>query len=122
MHDATVLLAALGAAIVGGIFYAFSSFVMQALSRIPPGQGIAAMNAINVVVVNPSFMLAFAGTALLCVLLAAGALFRWEETRAGLRADVDGLESHAGRCGAGVGGAVHRRGRVEVRNARPAFP
>jgi uncharacterized membrane protein len=60
---------ALGSAIVGGMFYAFSSFVMKALARIPPEQGVAAMNAINIVVINSSFMIVFAGTALVSVAL-----------------------------------------------------
>jgi uncharacterized membrane protein len=68
---------AIGSAIVGGMFYAFSSFVMPALARIPPEQGVAAMRSINLVVITPSFMLAFAGTAVLCVVVAAGAYAWW---------------------------------------------
>jgi hypothetical protein len=45
---ALAFLAAIGCRIVGGIFYGFSSFVMQALARIAPEQGVAAMNSINV--------------------------------------------------------------------------
>lgn len=33
--------AAIGAGLTAGIFYAFSTFVMAALGRIPPEQGIA---------------------------------------------------------------------------------
>ena len=69
--------AALGSGIVGGIFYGFSSFVMAALGRLPSEQGAAAMKAINVTVINPVFMAAFLGTALLCLVLAAGSLFWW---------------------------------------------
>ena len=36
------LVTALGCGLVGGIFFAFSSFVMRALTRLPPAQGIAA--------------------------------------------------------------------------------
>ena len=53
---------AIGAALVAGIFYAFSTFVMQALGRLAPREGIAAMQSINVVVINPLFFLAFFGT------------------------------------------------------------
>lgn len=63
--------AAMGSGIVAGIFYGFSSFIMRALGRLPPDQGAAAMKAINVAVINPVFMLAFMGTALVC-LAAAG--------------------------------------------------
>ncbi|MGE0665011.1 MAG: DUF1772 domain-containing protein [Sphingomonadales bacterium] len=68
--------AALGCGIVGGIFYAFSSFVMRALGRLPPDQGAAAMKSINVAVINPVFMAAFMGTALVCLVLAGLALPR----------------------------------------------
>ena len=61
-----------GAILVAGVFFAFSTFVMGALGRLPPEQGIAAMQSINVVVLNPWFFGAFFGTALgsiaLCVL------------------------------------------------------
>jgi len=57
--------ALLGSALVGGVFFAFSSFVMKALARVPSSEGIAAMQSINVVVINPSFLGAFMGTAVL---------------------------------------------------------
>ncbi len=57
--------AVLGTAIVGGAFFAFSSFIMKALARVPSAEGIAAMQSINIVVINPSFLGAFMGTALL---------------------------------------------------------
>lgn len=43
--------AALGSGLVAGIFFAFSNFVMKALARVPPAQGIGAMQSINVAVV-----------------------------------------------------------------------
>jgi uncharacterized membrane protein len=72
-----VFLSALGSGLVGGIFFAFSTFVMGALARLPAPQGIAAMQSINIVVINPVFMAAFMGTAVLCVIVAVGALFGW---------------------------------------------
>lgn len=66
--------AAMGSGIVGGIFYGFSSFIMRALGRLPPEQGAAAMNAINIAVINPLFMAAFMGTALVCLVLAGVSL------------------------------------------------
>jgi uncharacterized membrane protein len=74
-----VCIAAMGSGIVGGIFYGFSSFVMKALGRIAPEQGVAAMNSISVVVINPSFMLPFMGTTLICVALAAGSYLWWDQ-------------------------------------------
>lgn len=65
---------AIGAALVAGIFYAFSTFVMQALGRLAPREGIAAMQSINVVVINPLFFLAFFGTGVLCVATIAASL------------------------------------------------
>ncbi len=64
--------ALLGSALVGGIFFAFSSFIMKALERVPSAEGIGAMQSINVVVLNPSFLGEFMGTAV--VSLAAGGL------------------------------------------------
>ena len=69
--------AAIGSAVVGGIFYAFSSFVMAALGSLPSTQGAGAMKAINVTVINPVFMLAFMGTAVLGLVLAGVSLIWW---------------------------------------------
>lgn len=73
------IIAATGAGLTAGIFYAFSTFVMAGLARIPPEQGIAAMNSINVTVINPWFMAVFLGTPLLCAILIIMALFKWSE-------------------------------------------
>ncbi|MGH7315845.1 MAG: DUF1772 domain-containing protein [Candidatus Rokuibacteriota bacterium] len=73
------LCAALGCGVVAGIFFAFSAFVMKALSRLPPGEGIAAMQSINVAVLNPWFMVAFFGTAVACVLASISSLLRWHQ-------------------------------------------
>jgi uncharacterized membrane protein len=67
----TALAALLGAALVGGIFFAFSSFIMRALDRIPPSEAIRTMQAINVTVIHPAVMGLFLGTAALSVALAA---------------------------------------------------
>ncbi len=60
-------MALLGSALVGGIFFAFSSFVMKALARVPSAEGISAMQSINVVVLNPSFLGPYVGTAVVSV-------------------------------------------------------
>ncbi|MCL1633401.1 DUF1772 domain-containing protein [Luteimonas sp. SX5] len=78
-----ILLAALGCGTVGGIFFAFSNFVMRALARLPPPQGIAAMQAINVTVLNPLFLGVFVGTALLSAGLAGYGMFRWVQPGSG---------------------------------------
>ncbi len=70
--------AAIGCGLVAGIFFAFSSFVMTALGRLPSDHGIAAMNSINVTVINPVFFTAFFGTALVCLIVAAASWLWWD--------------------------------------------
>jgi uncharacterized membrane protein len=72
-----IILAAVGSGVMGGLFFAFSTSVMPALGRIAPGGGIAAMQAVNVVIQNPVFFIAFFGPALLSLVLAAAALLGW---------------------------------------------
>lgn len=57
-------------ALVGGIFFAFSSFVMPALGRIPAAEGIRAMQRINIDVYHWTFMSAFLGTPIVCIVTA----------------------------------------------------
>ncbi len=66
-----------GAILVAGIFFAFSTFVMDALGRLLPEQGIAAMQSINVVVLNPWFFGAFFGTALGSIALCVLGILNW---------------------------------------------
>ena len=73
------LLAALGCAMMAGVFFAFSAFVMKALARLPAELGIGAMQAINVAAVTFAFMAALFGTAVGCGALAVWALFAWDE-------------------------------------------
>ena len=68
------IVAVLGSGIVAGIFFAFSTFIMQALGRVAPAAGIAAMQQINITVINPLFFAAFFGTALIAILLVVLAL------------------------------------------------
>ena len=76
---ALTIVSALGSGLVAGVFFAFSTFVMGALGRLAPGQGIAAMQSINVVVINPWFFAAFFGTAVGCLVLAVFGLFNWSQ-------------------------------------------
>lgn len=73
------LLAAVGCGLIAGVFFAFSSFVMKALARLPDRDGIAAMQSINVVVLKSWFMAAIMGTAAVCVLALIYALIRLHE-------------------------------------------
>ena len=53
---------ALASGLVGGVLYAFSSFVMAGLRQLPTAQGMAAMQSINVTAVRPGLMVPFIGT------------------------------------------------------------
>ncbi len=72
-----VLAALLGSALIAGVFFAFSSFIMKALSRVPAPEGIAAMQSINRVVLNPTFLGAFLGTAVISGIVVALAIEGW---------------------------------------------
>jgi uncharacterized membrane protein len=76
---ALTLFSALGCGLMAGFFFAFSACVMNALARLPAAQGIAAMQSINVVVINPLFMTGFLGTAAACAILAVSSLLRRHE-------------------------------------------
>ena len=71
--------AALGCGLIAGVFFAFSSFVMNALAQQPPAQGIATMQSINITVINPWFMGVFIGTAAACIFLFASSLLKWHQ-------------------------------------------
>src|ERR687896_1671710 len=76
---ALTFVTALGCGLSAGALFAFSSFVMKALARLQPAQGVAAMQAINVAAVTPAFMATLFGTAVACGALAVSALFAWDE-------------------------------------------
>ena len=75
------LLVCLGAGIVGGVFFAFSTFVMKALADGPAPHGIATMQRINVSVLGPLFLGVFVGTAVLAGICVVAGFFPWGETK-----------------------------------------
>ena len=75
---------ALGCGLLAGLYFAFSAFVMTALGRIDQAAGIAAMNAINSVIVQSLFLPLFMGSTLTCLALAILAPFRWDEPGAAM--------------------------------------
>jgi uncharacterized membrane protein len=79
LAPALAFAAALGAGLIAGVFYAFSTFVMKALSRQPHPEGMAAMQTINVIVINPMFLGVFLGTTGSCAAAVFVALLRWNE-------------------------------------------
>jgi uncharacterized membrane protein len=80
---ALTVITALGCGLNAGVFFAFSSFVMQALARLPQREGVAAMQAVNVTAVTPVFMTALFGTALACIAVLVAALANLDESFAG---------------------------------------
>ncbi|MGH8846302.1 MAG: DUF1772 domain-containing protein [Polaromonas sp.] len=84
MLSTLALLACIGAGTVGGVFFAFSTFVMQALAQLPAGQGVAAMQRINVVVLNRLFLGMFMGTAVLAAACVAASFLPWNAPRSPL--------------------------------------
>src|SRR6202022_1471444 len=76
--------ATLGCGVIAGVFFAFSTFVMPALARLPPTQGLAAMQSINVPALNRWFMGALFGTGGICLWLAVPSLRSWADPGAGL--------------------------------------
>ena len=75
------ILVCLGAGLVGGVFLAFSAFVMKALAQLPAAQGVAAMQRINVVVLNPVFLGLFVGTAVLAGICVLAGFLPWGTPR-----------------------------------------
>ncbi len=73
------LFSALGSGLIAGVFFAFSTFLMKALAQQPPAQGIAAMQSINITVINPWFLGAFLLTDAACIILAVFSLLRWNQ-------------------------------------------
>jgi uncharacterized membrane protein len=73
-----VFLCALGSGLMAGAFFAFSNFVMAALARLMQGEGVRAMQAINVTVLNPLFLTIFMGTGVVSIVAMIMALLSWQ--------------------------------------------
>ena len=67
----------LGCALLGGLYFAFSAFIMRAL-RESGMAGVTAMNAINRVILRSAFMPLFFGTTLASAALAVIALMDFD--------------------------------------------
>jgi uncharacterized membrane protein len=70
--------AALGTGLMAGLFCVFSNFMMKALGNLPPDKGIAAMQSINIAIVNPAFLLVFLGTGIVCLMVLLFTLGKWQ--------------------------------------------
>ena len=69
-----LIAACVGSGMMAGLFCAFSSFMMKALSSLSDSNGIVAMQAINRSILRPGFLFVFLGTGILC---AISALLAW---------------------------------------------
>jgi uncharacterized membrane protein len=139
-REIVTLAAALGCGVIAGVLFAFSTFEMNALARLAPAEGIAAMQAINRTAISPLFMLALFGTALACVGLGVWAILAWGEPGSGwtlaaaalylagsiavtvganVRSVVDRVEPRPNCRGARRGSAPHRRARRRDLVLRP---
>lgn len=71
---------ALGCAVLGGLYFAFSVFIMKALEQVGMA-GIVAMNSINVVILRSLFMPIFFTTTAASAVLAAVGFLEWNQPR-----------------------------------------
>jgi uncharacterized membrane protein len=82
MRDLVTLVCALGCGLAAGFFFAFSIWVMRALSKLAPVHGIGAMQSINLIVINPWFLAVFFGIGAACGLAVVWSLWQWRDPRA----------------------------------------
>jgi uncharacterized membrane protein len=77
------LVTILGSGLIAGTFFVFSVAIMESLRRLPVNEGMAAMQSINVVILNPLFLGVFIGTALISLILAVFSLLSWNTVGSG---------------------------------------
>ena len=80
----------LGSGVLSGLYFIFSFCIMDALNTQPPASAISTMNAINIVIVNPPFLLFFLGTPLVCAWLL------WSCVKEGIGTSLDNKFTTAG--------------------------
>lgn len=81
----TTLATAVATGVMAGVFFAFSSFVMPGLRRLPADAAITAMQAINAAALGRVFLGVLFGTALACVLLGGAVIATWHVPGSALR-------------------------------------
>ena len=79
----TVLLwmTAISSGLIAGVYFSFSVFIMQALSKIKITRSIAAMNSINKTILRSLFMPLFFGSSVISLCLIITAFAYWGEAR-----------------------------------------
>ncbi len=68
----------IGTGIMAGLFFSFSTFIMEALGKISSESGMNAMKSINRTILNPLFGVIFFGTSLMSLFLLINTLFNSE--------------------------------------------
>lgn len=68
---------AIGCGVMAGVYFAFSTFVMQALGAIAPQAGMMAMQSINRVIVRSPFLPLFFGSTIVAAVAVATAALDW---------------------------------------------
>ena len=116
MLTVLIVFTCIGAGTIGGVFFAFSAFVMKSLAQLPASHGVAAMQRINVVVLNPLFLSLFMGTAVLCVSCVVVSFVPWSAPRSPLLLAA-GLLYLAGSWGVTIAFNVPRNNRLAGANA-----
>ena len=82
LTTALLWFSALPVGLMAGVYFAFSVFVMTALGSIDRAAGIAAMNAINTVIVRSLFLPLFFASSASCLALAVIGALAWAEAGA----------------------------------------
>jgi uncharacterized membrane protein len=83
MPDALFVLtfiAALGSALVAGVLFGFSTFIMPGFGRLSAAEATRAMQSINITAITPLFMGALFGTAAVCVAAVVGVVVDWDSS------------------------------------------
>ena len=82
----TILLwvTALSSGVMAGVYFTFSTFIMRAFGTLEAPLAVAAMNAINIVILRSLFMPLFFGSSVISVLLVVAAVMNWGESGAGM--------------------------------------
>jgi uncharacterized membrane protein len=105
------LIAALGSALVGGVLFGFSTFIMPGLGRLPARDATAAMQQINITAITPLFMGALFGTAAICLAAIVFALVDWDSSY-GVLVIAGGALYPLGVIGVTMGANVPRNNRL----------
>lgn len=74
---AAIWTSAIAFAVMAGVYFSFSSFVMRSLAALPAAQGIASMQSINKVILSSGLMPLFWGTTLAALALAISGATQW---------------------------------------------